>query len=846
MLMRLDKVVPAALPTSPTDPASPTARASQEGFSRDAPSDCPKDGPREYCPRTSALLRDVFAFGHAPDQWIMATCFTSVLAVVAVLLTSAKDWGEVGNVPALELCLVGVTMLTGGSALILHHRRKDVRGASYFAFGLLVMSNFELSLLSNFLAGVRSAEMFVLVSMTFKAFCLLGPRGVLPACMLALSFLIDVISNVISPFDTASAQQTNWILWAAALTLFSAYLYVVTSLRFAELRAQMERSSASQQEADWHVLQCAVRSASDSWVMVGRDGAKVKYWPNSFEKLCGLDEPCELPLRSLLLSPRSTQTLASWHDEMKQAFKRASIARLSELKAVVKNYGEVKLLIACSPEVKVGKVSSTREFLVGIDFADKTTFLLDMQQDRLPNLVSPPLSHEFDKKENNGDHHGVPVKIPHENPRINSGQLSLVSHGLSDAQWNENELTHDKLDDLIRLGKSEHWLIEPDLVLLKPSQVLGQGAYGQVIGGGYLGSRVAIKVPQNQRRLQLPLLNELRLLRHLRHPNIVLFFGACLRCTGFDMAVIFEYVEGPTLSAYISKDKQIELWPKTEATKLGLIYDIALALAYLHGQSSAIVHGDLKAGNIFVDMSHNGVKAKVGDFGISRKLSRKPQRMGGTVRWTAPEIILDSAPASTALDTYAFGCIVSFIVSELVPFHEHEQHEVVELLVKGERPKITWVYRTQFEANMSKLGEKCCRVRQRERPCMQDIVYQMTGGPVWTDADGTQMLADTMMKQEKSLANGCGADGKDESNLSCDGIKTKSVKYFGEDELVRSLGQYLKAQADEMEEDALLPHDADQQAGEELDMPGLLDLGECRAAPGAASSHLVDEGSLLT
>ncbi|CAE8647604.1 unnamed protein product [Polarella glacialis] len=49
------------------------------------------------------------------------------------------------------------------------------------------------------------------------------------------------------------------------------------------------------------------------------------------------------------------------------------------------------------------------------------------------------------------------------------------------------------------------------------------------------------------------LLHELRMMRVIRHPNIVLFYGACIEEESREVALVFEKVSGHTLCAWISQ-----------------------------------------------------------------------------------------------------------------------------------------------------------------------------------------------------------------------------------------------------------------------------------------------------
>ncbi|KAH7338240.1 kinase-like domain-containing protein [Rhizoctonia solani] len=118
---------------------------------------------------------------------------------------------------------------------------------------------------------------------------------------------------------------------------------------------------------------------------------------------------------------------------------------------------------------------------------------------------------------------------------------------------------------------------------------------------------------------------------------------------------------------------------------------------YLH--KVPLIHGDLKARNIFV--SGDGV-VKVGDFGLAKLLGEQSLRFSasgtqsfGTIRWTAPELFEAQPHRGLASDIYALGMTLLEIVTGRVPFHEliSVREVMAAVLLRGERPRMTWEVR---------------------------------------------------------------------------------------------------------------------------------------------------------
>ncbi|CAE8676921.1 unnamed protein product [Polarella glacialis] len=199
----------------------------------------------------------------------------------------------------------------------------------------------------------------------------------------------------------------------------------------------------------------------------------------------------------------------------------------------------------------------------------------------------------------------------------------------------------------MRLGRKEHWLLHLDDLELEPRTIIGQGTYATVLLGKAHGMQVAVKHTKSfdsssenyiasLEYLQTHI-NELRVLRHARHPNIVYFHGAVfMRKLG--VALVMELVNGPSMSNFIQRDTSCKLLPKlTPNIRHRLLLGIASALWYLHKRSPSIVHGDMKPDNICIESPQlETPKPKLLDFGQSRVLSSGAEKLGGTVSSNPP------------------------------------------------------------------------------------------------------------------------------------------------------------------------------------------------------------------
>lgn len=80
----------------------------------------------------------------------------------------------------------------------------------------------------------------------------------------------------------------------------------------------------------------------------------------------------------------------------------------------------------------------------------------------------------------------------------------------------------------------------------------------------------------------------------LRHPNVLLFMGACIEPPNF--SIVTEYMKHGC-AASLLQNRSIEL---TWLQRLRMVREAALGMAYLHGMNPPLIHRDLTSFNILV------------------------------------------------------------------------------------------------------------------------------------------------------------------------------------------------------------------------------------------------------
>eukprot|EP00746_Dinoflagellata_sp_MGD_P153142 gnl/MRDRNA2_/MRDRNA2_84090_c0_seq3.p1 gnl/MRDRNA2_/MRDRNA2_84090_c0~~gnl/MRDRNA2_/MRDRNA2_84090_c0_seq3.p1 ORF type:complete len:616 (+),score=109.01 gnl/MRDRNA2_/MRDRNA2_84090_c0_seq3:2-1849(+) len=278
----------------------------------------------------------------------------------------------------------------------------------------------------------------------------------------------------------------------------------------------------------------------------------------------------------------------------------------------------------------------------------------------------------------------------------------------------------DPWHEVKKVGKQEHWMLEADdLDSGVSEECLGEGSWARVLKGWMHGTPVALKVPKVSKNVQrkvdrdhwITVATEIRILRRLRHPNIVLLNGVVplpdVAGSLPLLGVVLEFVPGPNLLQFILPPNETARDISGEHRK-ELVVGLLRALRYLHSQQPIIVHGDLKAENVLVEphAGSNGFpRSKLTDFGLSLlfkhsdKAKADTEFVCGTPRWQGPEKLLmlfgdtsfKQAAGMLTADTYSFALICYFTVSGKLPLEGIDAKRLAKVLRQtGLPPPLEW------------------------------------------------------------------------------------------------------------------------------------------------------------
>lgn len=204
---------------------------------------------------------------------------------------------------------------------------------------------------------------------------------------------------------------------------------------------------------------------------------------------------------------------------------------------------------------------------------------------------------------------------------------------------------------------------------------IGGGGMGVVYRATYskTGQVVALKLLPSELSKKPKLVarfeRELKILKKLKHPNIVPCYGGGK--LGEQQFMAMELVEGGSLADLLRKRGRFS-WE--EVIRFGEQICGALEHAHEHG----IIHRDLKPSNLL--LTRDG-KIKLADFGIARDSEATALtaagRTVGTFAYMAPEQIRGEPPVSQKTDLYALGCVLYELLAGTPPFAGETAGELV-------------------------------------------------------------------------------------------------------------------------------------------------------------------------
>ncbi|KAF5359781.1 hypothetical protein D9756_002952 [Leucocoprinus leucothites] len=294
---------------------------------------------------------------------------------------------------------------------------------------------------------------------------------------------------------------------------------------------------------------------------------------------------------------------------------------------------------------------------------------------------------------------------------------------LGDATLSQTKMK-ETLHLLARLVRSA--LVFPKSLFLQGARCelghpVAEGGFGTIYKGTYKGQPVSFKAmrySEDYRQNLKAQARELIFWAHLSHQNILPFLGIYHSTEKVQrICFISPWMENGDLVQYLQANPDIPRIP--------LLHDIINGLEYLH--MFGIVHGDLKAKNVFISATQRGLLSDFGTVRLSETMTSTTTSMG-TVHWQAPELFRDenSAPTKES-DIWAFACTCYEVSTGLIPFHEYKPWQLIAAFVQGkvipEKPQAASLSNwDEFDSYVWPLALSCWKYAPESRPTATQLL----------------------------------------------------------------------------------------------------------------------------
>jgi serine/threonine-protein kinase len=332
----------------------------------------------------------------------------------------------------------------------------------------------------------------------------------------------------------------------------------------------------------------------------------------------------------------------------------------------------------------------------------------------------------------------------------------------------EKALSRRWCEMILREGQNIRDVYEVD-------RFLGEGAFAEVyrVKHKFLG-RQAMKVFKltgiSMAEVE-EMLSEAVILSRINHPNIVRVFDAGIIETGKGPRGFFtmEYVAGGTLETFWRSYNNSYV-PVSDTVEI--VKQICRGLVQAHSEQPPIVHRDIKPQNILMGYDPSGLRVRVSDFGLAKKVNPMTLLASahGTIGFKPPEVLTNVD--SCAGDVWAIGTILYLMLTDKFPYPAGCLSDVLEGRCWNEK---TLANASHFNPRAGSLLDQILRRALALKP----VDRYASAGEMLDDLVKWEQEEIACPKQDKALEEGWeNAPGKEQkpSKVSVRGILAEAKR----------------------------------------------------------------------
>ncbi|XP_067842285.1 mitogen-activated protein kinase kinase kinase 1 isoform X2 [Heptranchias perlo] len=210
---------------------------------------------------------------------------------------------------------------------------------------------------------------------------------------------------------------------------------------------------------------------------------------------------------------------------------------------------------------------------------------------------------------------------------------------------------------------------------------------------------------------------EIRMMAHLNHPNIIRMLGATCEKSNYNLFV--EWMAGGSVSHLLNKYGAFK-----EQVIINYNEQLLRGLAYLH--ENQIIHRDIKGANLLIDST--GQRLRIADFGAAARLASKGTGAGefqgqllGTIAFMAPEV-LRGQQYGRSCDVWSVGCVVIEMACAKPPWNAEKHSNHLALIFKIASATSAPTIPNHLSPALRDVALRCLELQPQDRPASRELL----------------------------------------------------------------------------------------------------------------------------
>ncbi|XP_031750017.1 mitogen-activated protein kinase kinase kinase 1 isoform X2 [Xenopus tropicalis] len=257
-------------------------------------------------------------------------------------------------------------------------------------------------------------------------------------------------------------------------------------------------------------------------------------------------------------------------------------------------------------------------------------------------------------------------------------------------------------------------------------QQIGLGAFSscyqaQDVGTGTLMAVKQVTYVRNtsteQGEVVEALREEIRMMSHLSHPNIIRMLGATCEKSNYNLFI--EWMAGGSVALLLSKYGAFK-----ELVIINYAEQLLRGLSYLH--ENQIIHRDIKGANLLIDST--GQRLRIADFGAAARLASKGTGAGefqgqllGTIAFMAPEV-LRGQQYGRSCDVWSLGCSIIEMACAKPPWNAEKHSNHLALIFKIASATTAPTIPPHLSPGLRDVTLRCLELQPQDRPPSRELL----------------------------------------------------------------------------------------------------------------------------